>query len=152
MWVDQRGSEILTRGECLRLLARGSRESPVGRIGVQGRDAPIVLPVTFAFVEDGIVASIGPGRLSELAPGSLVAFEVDHVDRDAHEAWDVLVRGLATELTAEERARLGERVPRPVIHVPGDRVLRIRPDVVTGRRFSLDTSRGEDGPPDPSPA
>jgi hypothetical protein len=65
-----------------------------------------------------------------------VAFEVDHVDGKAGGAWSVLVRGLATLIETPTDSELGAAAA-PLVPQPGDKVLTIRPDILTGRRFNL---------------
>jgi hypothetical protein len=69
---------------------------------------------------------------------TLVAFEVDHVDRDTQEAWSVLVRGIATALGEPEREMVGPSIPIPLVPCPGETVFVVRLDVVTGRRFPVE--------------
>ncbi len=109
MWIDQRGSEILETPECLRLLAVAAKEDHVGRLAVTDGQSPLVVPLNFIFHDGGVFVRIGPGRLSELVPGSLVAFEVDRVETDRGMAWSVLVRGLASK--ADANALHGEAMP-----------------------------------------
>ncbi|MDA8340609.1 MAG: pyridoxamine 5'-phosphate oxidase family protein [Actinomycetota bacterium] len=149
MWIDQRGSEILPRGECLRLVAVAAREGQVGRLGISRPGAPLVLPISFGYVADGVLVNLGPGRTADVVVGSLVAFETDHVDEASGEAWAVLVRGLATELADDEVERWRPSLPRPRVAHPGSRFVRIRPDVVTGRRFVATGSPEAPAPADP---
>jgi len=135
VWIDQRGSEVLQRPECLQLLALAAKEDHVGRLAVSEQQAPLVLPLNFTFHDGLILVRIGPGQLSELAPGALVAFEVDRVDPD--HAWSVLVRGLATPLRPGDDLPGAGVMPQPWVPEPGEQVLFIRPDLVTGRRFRL---------------
>ena len=139
MFIDRRGSEVLTRPECLRLLAVAARSGTVGHLAVSTETAPVVHPVNFAFEDGQVVLRLGDGYMVEATAGRLVAFEVDGTDsagRGRRVAWSVLVRGL---VTAERR--LGEREqstapgPSPVVPEPGETLLYIRPDVVSGRRF-----------------
>ncbi len=52
--------------------------------------------------------------------------------------WSVLLRGLARELSSNEVSTLSpQELPVPVVHHPGELVMFIRGDVITGRRFSL---------------
>jgi hypothetical protein len=136
MLIDQRGSEILTRPECLRLLAVAAKEDQIGRLAVTESQAPLVVPLNFTFHDGLVLVRIGSGRLSELVPGSLVAFEVDRVEPRPGQAWSVLVQGLATALAPGDYPP-GTPMPQPWVPEPGDQVLSIRPDVVTGRRFRL---------------
>jgi len=135
MWIDQRGSEILDTPECVRLLALSAKEDHVGRLGVTDGQSPLVVPLNFIFHDGHVLVRIGPGRLSELVPDSLVSFEIDRVEADLGVAWSVLVRGLASQAAAD--AQYLKAMPEPWVPEPGHMVLSIRPDVVTGRRFHL---------------
>ncbi len=144
MWIDQRGSEILPSPESLRLLAVAAKGDHIGRLAVNDSQSPLVVPLNFTTHERGVLLRIGPGRLSELVPGSLVSFEVDHVDHEHGEAWSVLIRGLASPLDSSD-SPLGVRaMPQPLVPSPGEIMIFIRPDVVTGRRFHLIARDGAD--------
>ncbi len=137
MWVDQRGSEIIPLNECLRLLAVSAKQGTVGRLAVSRQQAPLIQPVNFSFKERRVLVRLGPGAMVSAAAGGLVAFEIDDLDRDAGRAWSVLVRGLAVPLGEPERLASVHVAPIPLVPSPGDTVLAIRLDVVTGRRFRL---------------
>jgi uncharacterized protein len=141
MWIDQRGSEILNVPECLRLLAVAAKDDHIGRLAVNDSETPLVVPLNFAMHDRGVLIRIGPGRLSEMVPGSLVTFEVDHVDPEGAEAWSVLIRGLASALDPGDPPQ-GVGVPQPLVPDPGEMIIFIRPDVVTGRRFPLVAGEG----------
>jgi nitroimidazol reductase NimA-like FMN-containing flavoprotein (pyridoxamine 5'-phosphate oxidase superfamily) len=120
----------------MRLLAVTAKEGGIGRIGVPTDQAPVVIPVNFAVHGNRILLRVGTGFLSLAASGRLVAFEVDHIDPATDTAWSVLVRGLATlegHPTDEELAA----VAHPYVPRPGHQVLSIRPDVTTGRQFTI---------------
>jgi hypothetical protein len=86
--------------------------------------------------ERQVLIRIGTGTLAASAIGHLVAFEADEVDRISGQAWSVLVRGLAT--TAEPTDMFDpSHLPHPVVLAPGNTMLVVRPDVVSGRRFAL---------------
>jgi hypothetical protein len=76
--------------------------------------------------------------MASAAANALVAFEVDHLDHSAGQAWSVLVRGLAIPVADGEGHPEADVTPVPLVASPGDEVLVIRLDVVTGRRFRLD--------------
>ena len=138
MWTDERGSELLPLAECARLLALAAKEGLTGRLGISTPQAPIIQPVNFGYDDHRVVVCLGPGHMLDSISGALVAFEVDQVDRDALQAWSVLVRGLATPLEAPESQVIAKVAPTPVVPSPGDMLFVIRSDVVTGRRFTLD--------------
>jgi uncharacterized protein len=138
MWLDRRGSEVLPNGECLRLLATAALAGAVGRLAVAVEEAPLIVPLNFAYDDQLVLVRIGEGLLATKVPGRLVAFEVDHVDRQAGVAWSVVAQGLATEIPREPDApSVGRPQPRPIVPEPGDMLVAIRTDVVTGRRFRL---------------
>ena len=142
MWIDQRGSEILQTPECYRLLAVAAKEDHVGRLAVIDGRSPLVVPLNFTFHDRNVLVRIGPGLLSMLVPDSLVAFEVDRVEPDRGSAWSVLIRGLATKPDAADNLPEGA-LPEPWVPEPGEELIAIRPDVVTGRRFRLVATDGE---------
>jgi hypothetical protein len=65
-----------------------------------------------------------------------VAFEVDHVDPEGGTAWSVLVRGLATLVESPSREEL-QAAAHPLVPEPGDMLLIVRPDIVSGRQFQI---------------
>ncbi len=136
MWIDAKGSTVLPPPECLRLLAVGAKEDGIGRIGIATDQAPVIIPVNFTLLDGQVLVRVGTGFLSQAAGGHLVAFEVDHIDSDTGTVWSVLVRGLATLVEAPNQTQL-EAAGHPLVPEPGDMVLILRPDVITGRRFEL---------------
>jgi hypothetical protein len=142
MWIDQRGSEILAAPECLRLLALVAKEDHIGRLAVTEGPSPLVVPLNFTYHDKGVFLRIGPGRLLELASGSMVSYEVDRVELDQGHAWSILIRGLASVVQSDTRPGAAD-LPQPLVPNSGDVILVIRPDVVTGRRFPLVARNGE---------
>jgi len=147
MWMDAKGSDVLSPPECKRLLAVAAKDGLTGRLGVPTDRAPVITPVNFTFVDHQIVLRVGAGFIAGAAGGRLIAFEVDHVDSDGGVAWSVLVRGLATLVEVPEVAQLAS-APRPSVPEPGAMVLTIRPDVVTGRRFAIRPRAARAMPPE----
>ena len=134
MWVDERGSEVLAVPECRRLLAIGAKEERHGHLGVPQDGAPLVLPINYAVHGPDVVLRIGEGLFHQV-DARLVAFQVDGVSRmgdQSERIWSVLVQGLAIE---DPENVPTSHVPHPEVVDPGERVVRIRADVVTGRRF-----------------
>jgi nitroimidazol reductase NimA-like FMN-containing flavoprotein (pyridoxamine 5'-phosphate oxidase superfamily) len=131
MWIDERGSSVLERGECLRLLALGSKERRHGHLGIAQLGAPLVLPLDYAVHGPDVVVRMGEGLFARVEQAELVAFQVDGETGGDH--WSVLVRGLAR---VEDDDGTGVALPVPRIASPGHRLVRIRTDVVSGRRFA----------------
>jgi len=138
MWIDERGSEVLTAPECHRLLAVGAEEHRHGHLGISQPGAPIVLPLNYAVHGTDVLVQIGEG-VFERVESQLVAFQVDGASAapgtggPPPQIWSVLLQGLAVE---ESQDVPGEHIPHPQVAIPGERLVRIRADVVTGRRFS----------------
>ena len=137
--VDERGSEVLSPSECLRLLAE-SGGAP-GRLGILVQGRVVVLPYNFLTDGDGLVLRVGPGAtLEALLSEPLVAFEVDHFEPSAIDpfAWSVLVQGEARVVRdpvgLDELRALGVA---PFIPEPGELFVRISIETVSGRRFRI---------------
>ncbi len=139
VWIDQRGSEVVPLPECLRLLAVAAKKGAIGRLAVSQDQAPLVRPANFTYHDRNLVIRLGEGTICSAAVGALVAFEVDEVDHETGLAWSVLVRGLATLAPNSEPDVKSEEAPKPLVPDPGETLLAIRADVVTGRRFKLDS-------------
>lgn len=136
MWIDSKGSTVLPVPECRRLLALSAKGGRVGRLGIATDQAPVVIPVNFTLHGGLVLARVGTGYLSRAAAGQLVAFEVDQVDEGTGCAWSVLVRGLASLLETPTKTEL-DVAAEPLVPEPGDMVLTVRPDILTGRRFNI---------------
>lgn len=124
--------------ECRRLLAQGV----IGRVGFNGPDGPVVLPVNYTMDGDTVLFRTGfGGPMDEsLDTGAAglefkIAFEVDHIDTAAREGWSVLVQGAAHRVTSDdELAAARDAAVQP--WAGGERALHIRvvPTRITGRR------------------
>lgn len=90
--------ERLTEEECLELL----RSATLGRIALHIGDAPTILPINYAMLDNDIVFNTAAGsKLSAAIMGIQVAFEVDHLDETTGAAWSVLVVGYAEQVRDE---------------------------------------------------
>src|SRR5438309_9372192 len=108
MKPDVRELEPLSPEECERLLAQGS----MGRVGISIGALPVVLPVNYAMLDGDVVVRTGAGtKLDAALAGSVVAFEVDHVDPTYHEGWSVLLQGRASEIVDAEELDRARRLP-----------------------------------------
>jgi hypothetical protein len=134
--------EVLTVGECLRLLA----QEPVGRVVFTDAALPAALPVNFVLVEDGVVfRTQAGGALDRAVRGAVVAFEADSYDARQRTGWTVLVVGRAEEVTDPSlRRAVDDRGLRPWATGHRGRMIKIRSDRVTGRRVGPARSTRED--------
>ncbi len=136
--VAHRGRMVeLGRNEALALLTT----APIGRVVFSQRALPAVRPVNFVVHGPDIVFRVrGDSRFAGALDGNVVAFEADHIDPARRTGWSVVVTGLAELLrSGPEHERLLAAAPVP--WAPGDhnRVVRIRVELVTGRRIARTT-------------
>lgn len=92
------GMEIISRRECLRLLAGRN----VGRLGFLVGDQPMVLPVNYVLRGNEVVFRTGEGTKLEVTPLAKVAFEVDDFNVQNRSGWSVVVQGVAEEITGDD--------------------------------------------------
>ncbi|HZQ58785.1 MAG TPA: pyridoxamine 5'-phosphate oxidase family protein [Acidimicrobiales bacterium] len=144
-WIDQRGSSVLPRNECLRLLTLHA--GGVGRVGVATNGAPVIVPVNYRMMGSDVLVQVGRGTvLDAVEHHRAIAFEVD--SELPPEAWSVYVRGPARRL--ECSAALAAPTPAgaaPSVPHPGTALVVIRSDVVSGRRFPVPPVGLEAGTP-----
>jgi uncharacterized protein len=133
MQLDRNGLEVLSRGECLRLLA----QSRVGRVVVTDRALPAAFPVNYALLDEDVVFMTTTGSKLEAAEGEeVMAFEADEIDPLHHGGWSVLVQGLASVISdPDELAQAAALNLEP--WAPGGQFqfVRIRAELVSGRRL-----------------
>jgi hypothetical protein len=128
--IDRNGLEVLSRGDCLRLL----RTVSLGRIGVSIGALPTILPINFRLDGDRILFRTGVGtKLDAATKGAVVAFEADDFDPMYHSGWSVVVTGMAREVREPDDPDL-YLTPR---WAPGDdgRLVEVTIEQVTGRRL-----------------
>jgi nitroimidazol reductase NimA-like FMN-containing flavoprotein (pyridoxamine 5'-phosphate oxidase superfamily) len=133
--VTRRGLEVLTEEECRDLL----RQHTVGRIAVRIGEAPAILPVNYAMLDDDVVFRTDPGsKLSAAIMEVVVAFEVDDVVEATRAGSSVLVRGdvevVRDRATLDRVAALGLE---PWVTAGRDYVVCIRTRTITGRRLPV---------------
>jgi len=132
--------EILDVATCWDLLGRRT----VGRLAVSIAGQPDIFPVNYAVQAvpvhgDTIVFRTAAGtKLAGAVLGPWVAFEIDGADPDTREAWSVVVKGRAREVTSPPERWFVEDVPLyPWMVGPKFDFVRIEPTLVTGRRFHV---------------
>lgn len=127
--AEPRELEALTVEECFDLI----RHQPVGRIAVGSVDGPpLVVPVTF--VLDGSCVTFRSDAGEKLGGvGQRVSFQVDAIDPTHRTGWSVLLQGTLSVVDDEQ---LADVEVEPWVG-PRAHLLRLDPDVVTGRRLAL---------------
>jgi hypothetical protein len=126
------GLAILSDQECLRLLG----VSNVGRVGICLGAIPAVLPVNYRLVGSDVMFLTGPGiKLDAARRGQSVAFEVDEIDAREERGWSVLVVGPLVDVGPVSGSRAEALGLYP--WAPGRRqhLIRLRPEMVSGRRI-----------------
>jgi len=131
MEIDRNGFEVLTHDECLDLLGTVA----IGRVGITARALPAILPVTFRRDGDRILFRTGEGtKLATATRNSVVSFEVDDFDPEAHTGWSVLVIGVARRMEGDDATKLAAELPRWAAAGDGH-VVAITAELVSGRRL-----------------
>jgi uncharacterized protein len=135
MTTDHLGITVLAGEGCLALL----RSQTVGRLAVSIRDRPDIFPINYTVDRGGIVFRTAEGtKLAAAVLGRGVAFEVDGFDAAAGEAWSVIVKGHAVEITGIEELLDALELPLFPWHAaPKHRFVRIEPVEISGRRFHV---------------
>ena len=138
-------TEILNTSQCLDLL----RQVPVGRVGISIDALPVILPVHYAVVGEGIVFRTNPGtKLAAATNGAVVAFEVDSYAEDGKTGWSVMVQGVASEVSdiGLYEDFLGAPAGAWALGGRADHLVRIEAQKVSGRRFVTDHDDSQRAP------
>jgi nitroimidazol reductase NimA-like FMN-containing flavoprotein (pyridoxamine 5'-phosphate oxidase superfamily) len=143
---DATGMIELDAAECWRLL----RRSEVGRLAVSIANYPDIFPVNYVVDGESIVFRTAAGtKLAASVLGKGVAFEIDGYDALRGDAWSVVMKGEAHEIEHMMEYFNAEELPLfPWNAAPKPNIVRIDPQMVTGRRFhvveraSLDAGSG----------
>jgi hypothetical protein len=97
---------------------------PIGRVVHTECALPTLTPVNFRLYDGDVVLQAGrASSLGRVPPGTVVAFEVDDYDDSTGSGWSVVLTG---RIADDETITLPTR--------PHDRVIRLHPEVMTGRR------------------
>ncbi|MEV7186381.1 pyridoxamine 5'-phosphate oxidase family protein [Kitasatospora sp. NPDC093102] len=123
----------LTEPQCWELLGTHG----IGRVGLPGSSAPVVLPVNYVVDDRTIAYRTAPGGAAAPDENSPVSFEVDHIDEHRHRGWSVLVLGEAQHVGTPDEEQHLSTLPGATPWPGGPRPLwvRIRPAGITGRRI-----------------
>ncbi|RAX48658.1 MULTISPECIES: pyridoxamine 5'-phosphate oxidase family protein [Micrococcaceae] len=131
-------TEILTAGQCWKLLS----ETSVGRLAVSTDGAPDVFPVNYKVDGESLLFRTGGGsKFTDIKNDARVALEADSVSGESGRAWSVVIRGRVEISTSPDP--ILETVGRGLFPWQGigkDHLVRILPEKVTGRRFTLEPS------------
>ena len=135
MTTDRLGMTVLATNECFDLL----RTQQVGRLAVAIGQHPDIFPINYAVDGGSVVFRTAEGtKLAGALLTPAVAFEADGVIEGSDEAWSVVVKGRAREIG--KMFELLDALDLPLYPwqvAPKPRFVRIVPDEVTGRRFTV---------------
>lgn len=129
------GMAAMSVTECWTLL----RQAEVGRLAVSIADHPDIFPINYIVDGESIVFRTGAGtKLAAAVLGRGVAFEIDGYDPIAGDAWSVVVKGRAREIEHMIEYFDAEDLPLFPWHAsPKPDIVRIEPEIVSGRRFHV---------------
>ncbi|MFC4015169.1 pyridoxamine 5'-phosphate oxidase family protein [Nonomuraea purpurea] len=133
MKLDSSGLQVLSREECLRLLAT----TPIGRIVFTDHALPAVQPVNFHLDGQSIVIRTAIGsKLAAATRRAVVAFEADEFDSELRTGWSVTAVGHAQAVTDPAEIDRLASLPLPV-WAPGGRnhFIVVEAEQVSGRRI-----------------
>jgi nitroimidazol reductase NimA-like FMN-containing flavoprotein (pyridoxamine 5'-phosphate oxidase superfamily) len=129
--------EELSLSDCWDLL----RREVVGRLAVAVANAPDIFPINYIVDHGSIVFRSAPGtKLAAAVLGRGVAFEIDGYDPVEGTAWSVVVKGSARRIENLHDFIEADDLPLFPWHTaPKPDIVRIEPEIVTGRRFHAAT-------------
>ncbi|MEV8180998.1 pyridoxamine 5'-phosphate oxidase family protein [Specibacter sp. NPDC078692] len=131
-------AESLTTQQCWKLLS----DTSVGRLAVIVGGKPDVFPVNYKIDGESLLFRTGPGtKVDAINDDASVALEADAVSAEFGLAWSIVVKGSAESVPADgSELNAAVRGLFPWQGVGKSHLIRIVPDTVTGRRFTMDAS------------
>jgi nitroimidazol reductase NimA-like FMN-containing flavoprotein (pyridoxamine 5'-phosphate oxidase superfamily) len=122
--------DVLSSEECEAHLAGGG----IGRFVFLAPQGPVALPVNFRFLDGDVIFHTRAEGVLDAAAGSIVSFEVDHIDEAMSEGWSVLITGRA-QLVGDP-AQLEQLAEVGIEPWPGghrEAVIRVGAETISGR-------------------
>jgi nitroimidazol reductase NimA-like FMN-containing flavoprotein (pyridoxamine 5'-phosphate oxidase superfamily) len=115
----------------------------VGRVVYVSERGPVAHPVNFASTGGDVVISTTGAAAERLEDQGRVSFQIDRVDEAMSEGWSVLVTGRARWVDdPDELVEVAALELEPWAGGPRHTIIRITPDVVTGRVIIQHSSKG----------
>lgn len=129
--------EELSESACWALL----RDVPIGRIALQGARDIEVFPVNFVVDDGTVVFRTAHGtKLALIGDGVRCTFEADDIDVVERLVWSVVIKGAALPVARHDAIAAAFDLDVPTWQDgPKPTYVRIRSDVVSGRRFPIVT-------------
>jgi uncharacterized protein len=114
------------------------RSHEVGRLALSIHDRPEIFPVNYVVDHGTVVFRTAEGTKLAGSVERGVAFEADGYEPGTGEAWSVVVKGRAEEISRGQELLDTADLPLFPWHAAAkQRFVRIVPDEVTGRRFRV---------------
>ena len=126
----------MSRDRALQLLS----SVPYGRIVFTEGALPAVRPVNHVVDDGDVIIRTHSGAAVLQTVGQVVGYQADSVSDGNRFNWSVVVIGVVRVEEDAEAVTRYERLLRPMVDLPMDHVLRIRPELVTG--YALNTTPG----------
>ncbi len=128
-------TEVLSADECWRLL----RTASVARLALCVEGRPEIFPVNIQVDHGTVVFRTAEGTKARAAIDEApIAVEADGLDDGGTQAWSVVVKGTARTIsTTRELLDTIDLPVHPWESGRKDRFVRVTPDGVTGRRFTV---------------
>lgn len=112
------------------------REAVVGRLAVLVDGEPDIFPINYLVDHGSIVFRTADGTKLLASVDRKVAFEVDSHDPETGQAWSVVIKGMAREITRLHEVLDALDLPLFAWHASAKpRIVRIEPEQIAGRRF-----------------
>ena len=114
------------------------RSCEVGRLAVVVAQRPEIFPVNYVVDHGTVVFRTAEGTKLAGSAERAVAFEADGYEAEGGEAWSVVVKGRAQEISRGHEVLDAAGLPLFPWHAaPKQRFIRIVPDEITGRRLQV---------------
>lgn len=127
---------VLDTATCMDLL----RAQEVGRLAVSVARHPDIFPVNYVVDRESIVFRTAEGtKLAAAYACHDIAFEIDGYDGERGEAWSVVIKGQAEEISMYDLVD-EDAFAQLVPWSPAERksrFVRLQPEMITGRRFQV---------------
>ena len=124
----------MTLDECWEML----RTAGLGRLAFRIVDEVYITPVNFVVDDRTLLFRTAEGTKLAAAVGHDVAYEVDGIGEEGAVAWSVVIKGRAREVARLHESLDALDLPlHPWHRGPKPRVVRIEPEEVHGRRFTV---------------
>lgn len=116
-------SRELSVQECEELLRAGT----AGRVAVSTPNGPHIVPVNYTVVDQAIILRTSPySVLGTYGRDTMIAFEIDLLDRENQRGWSVLARGRVQTVTDRHELDHIREISEPAPWASGARSLHLR--------------------------